>query len=107
MNLNDAYLVGSYTEFLVLLPYLVKVHEKEGLILMRERALGEVKRILNSNEVLANVVDEISDLMMDLEKLPKRVRELKPEDVLELGKAASRWRSEISRELESIVRSSS
>ena len=107
MNLSDAYLVGSYTEFLVLLPYLVKVHEKESLILMRERALGEVKRILNSNEALANVVDEISNLMTDLEKLPKRARELKPEDVLELGKAASRWRSEISRELESIVRSSS
>ena len=107
MNLTDAYLVGSYTEFLVLMPHLAKVHEEKGLILMRERALGEVKRILNSNRILANVVDEISDLMAKLEKCPKRARELEPRDVLELGKTSSKWRSEISRELKSIAGSSS
>ena len=102
MKLTDAYLLGSYTEFLVLIPYLVKVHEEKGLILMHERALGEVKSILNSNKILANVVDEITNLMTRLKKYPKLALELKPQDVLELGKAASKWRSEISRELESI-----
>ena len=107
MNLTDAYLVGSYTEFLVLMPHLAKAHEEKGLILMRERALGEVKRILDSNKILANVVDEISNLMAKLEKYPNHALELKPQDILELGKTASKWRNEISRELESIVRSSS
>ncbi len=106
MNLSDAYLVGSYTEFLVLVPHLAKVHEEKGLILMRERALGEIKRILESNKILANVVDDISNLMAKLEKYPS-ARELKPQDALELGEAASKWRSEISRELKSIEGSSS
>lgn len=106
MDLTDAYLVGSYTEFLVLMPYLAKGHEEKGLILMRDRALGEVKRIINSNKILPNVVDEISNLMAQLEKYPKRARELESQDVLELGKAASKWRSKISRELKSIVGSS-
>jgi hypothetical protein len=107
MNLTDAYLVGSYTEFLVLLPYLAKVHEEKGLILMCDRTLGEVKRILDRKEILANVVHDISNWMTKLEKYPEHARELKPKDVLELGEAASKWRSEISRELESIVRRSS
>ncbi len=107
MNLTDAYLVGSYTEFLVLMPYVAKAHEKEGLIMMRKRALGEVKRILNDNEILANVVEEISDLMAKLEEHPERVRQLEPQDILELGKAASEWRREFSRELKSIEGSSS
>ena len=107
MNLTDAYLLGSYTEFLVLMPHLVKVHEEKGLILMRERALGEVKRILNDNRILTNIVDEITDLITKLEKYPKLASELKPQDVLELEKAASRWRRRISRELESIEESSS
>jgi len=107
MNLTDAYLVGSYTEFLVLMPHLAKVHEEKSLILMRDRALGEVKRILNSNKVLADVVDEIAHLMTKLEKYPKLAHELKPQDVLEWGKAASKWRSEISRELKSTEGSSS
>ena len=104
MRPADAYLVGSYTEFLVLLPYLVETHEEKGLVSTRERALREVKRILDSNGVLANVVDEISDLMAKLEKLG---HELRSQDVHELGKAASKWRNEISRELESIEGSSS
>jgi hypothetical protein len=104
MNLTDAYLVGSYTEFLVLMPYLVKAHEEKGLILMRERALGEVKRILDSNKILANVVDEITNLVT---KLEKHAHELKPQDVVELGTAASKWRSAISRELKSVEGSSS
>lgn len=101
MNLTDAYLAGSFTEFLVLLPYLVKVHEEKGLISMRERALGEVKRILDSNKILEDVVDEISSLMTELEEYPERARELKPKDAQELGEAASKWRSKISQELES------
>ena len=56
---------------------------------MRERALGEIKRILESNKILANVVDEISNLMAKLEKYPS-ARELKPQDALELGEAASK-----------------
>ena len=107
MNLVDAYLVGSYTEFLVLIPYLAKSHEEKGLVMMRERALGEVKRILNSDRILVNVVVEISDLMAKSQKYPKRARELDPQDALELGKTASKWRSEILRELESSVGSSS
>lgn len=105
MNLTDAYLLGSYTEFLVLMPYLVKVHEEKELILMRKRALGEVKRILKDKKILEKVVDEITNVLIKLEKYPKRAHELKPQDVLELGKAASRWRREISRELESIKES--
>lgn len=105
MNPTDAYLVGSYTEFLVLMPHLVETHEEKGLISTRKRALIEVKRILDSNGILANVVDEISDLMAKLEKYPKLGHELKTQDVHELGKIASRWRNEISRELESIEKS--
>ncbi len=101
MNLVDAYLVGSYTEFLVLLPYLVKAHEEKGLILMRERALGEVKRILNSNKVWAHIVNEIADLMTQLKKDPTRAQQLNSKDIQELTKAVSKWRSEISRQLES------
>ena len=107
MELTDAYLVGSYTEFLILMPYLVEVHEEKSLILMCERALGEAKSILDSNKILANVVDDITYLMTKLEKYPKLARKLKPQDVREIGKAASKWRSEISRELESIEESSS
>jgi hypothetical protein len=102
MALTDAYLLGSYTEFLVLMPYLVKVHEEKGLILMRKHALGEVKRILKDKKILAQVVDEITNVLIKLEKYPKRAHELNRQDVLELGQAASRWRREISRELESI-----
>lgn len=101
MNLADAYLVGSYTEFLVLLPYLAKTHEERGLISMRERALGEVKRILESNMILAHVVNEIADLMTQLKKDPTRAQQLNSNDIQELTKAASKWRSEIIRELES------
>ena len=90
MNLTDAYWVGSYTEFLVLMPYLVKAHEEKGLIMMRERALGEVKRILKSNKILENVVNEITNLITRLEKYPKLALELKPQDVLELGNTASK-----------------
>jgi hypothetical protein len=106
MNLSDAYSVGSYTEFLVLVPYLAKIHEEKGLILMCKRALGEIQRILESNKILANVVDDISNLIAKLEKYPS-ARELKPQDALQLGDAASKWRSEISRELKSIEGSSS
>lgn len=106
MKLADAYLVGSYTEFLVLVPYLAKVHEEKSLIRMCGRALGEVKRILNSNKILANVVDEMSNLTAKLEKHPNHTLELEPQDMLELGKTASKWRNEISRELESIETSS-
>jgi len=88
------------------MPYLAKVHEEKGLILMRERALGEVKRILNSNKILANVVDEITNLMTKQEKDPKLTNELKQRDIRELRNASSKWRSEISRELESIEVSS-
>jgi hypothetical protein len=99
MNPIDAYLVGSYTEFLVLMPYLVEAHEEKGLISTRERALREIKRILDSNGILTHIVDEISDSMAKLERYPKLGPELKSQDVHELGKAASKWRDEISREL--------
>jgi hypothetical protein len=101
VNLADAYLVGSYTEFLVLLPYLARTHEERGLISMRERALGEVKRILESNMILAHVVNEIADLMTQLKKDPTRAQQLNSNDIQELKKAASKWRSEIIGELES------
>ena len=102
MNLTDAYLLGSYTEFLVLMPYLAKVHEEKGLILMRERALGEVKRILNSNKILPDVVDEITNFITKQEKDSKLANELKQQETQELGNASSKWRSEISRTLESV-----
>jgi|GEM_PF-5520251 len=98
MNVIDAYILGSYTEALAIIPERLGIRGEKRLTW----ALKEVRDALERADLLPKTINEIDEWMKKIEKYPKTEKRLSGQDASALEKDAETWRSEIKSELEDI-----